>query len=452
MQLKNWPLDKFIEYDNNPRKNDHAVDRTAAAIQEFGFRVPLLAKSTGELIDGHLRLKAARSLGLDKVPVLIADDMTETQIRAFRISVNKVAELAKWDFGQLEQELQALRDIDYDLPVIGFKESELADIISLDIDKEKDPDACPAPPKTPVSRLGDLWQLGRHRLLCGDSTKNLTFQQLLGELGGVHMVFTDPPYNVNYKGKAGKIKNDDLSDDAFSQLLNAAFRGCFAALVDGGPIYVAYGDSGKRSLVFHQEFNSAGFFPSAVLIWCKNTAPMSRADYHWRHEPILYGWKPTGPHKWYGGRKQQTLREIGPESFIVPLDDNRYALKIDDEVMMLTGDNLKIERDIQTTIINIDMPKKNDVHPTMKPVALLDRFLINSSQKDDLILDPFGGSGSTLIACEKRGRRAALIELDPRFVDVIIERWSEYTNDTAIHQGTGLTFHELATQRRQQVV
>jgi len=265
------------------------------------------------------------------------------------------------------------------------------------------------------------------------------------------MVFTDPPYNVDYKGTAGKIKNDALSDDAFSALLQAAFSACYAVLVDGGPIYVAHADAGQVGLIFRREFIAAGFYLSSALVWRKNNATLSRADYHWRHEPILYGWKPTGPHKWYGGRKQQTLREIGPESFIVALDEvggRRYALKIDDEVMFITGDNLKIERDVQTSIIDIDMPKKNDVHPTMKPVALIDRFLVNSSQKGDLVLDPFGGSGSTMIACEKRGRRAALIELDPKFVDVIIQRWEDFTGDVAIHKETGLTLTQLAGQRR----
>ena len=188
MKIENWPVDKIIEYDKNPRKNDHAVARTAAAIKEFGFRVPLLAKASGELIDGHLRLKAARSLGMTEVPVLVASDMSDAQIRAFRISVNKIAELAKWDFGMLEQELQELRDLDYDLPVIGFKESELADILSLDLDTTaSDPDAVPAPPKKPTSRPGDLWLLGDHRLLCGDSTIKSNFLQVIdGQGGGRH--------------------------------------------------------------------------------------------------------------------------------------------------------------------------------------------------------------------------------------------------------------------------
>lgn len=262
------------------------------------------------------------------------------------------------------------------------------------------------------------------------------------------MVWTDPPYNVDYKAKAGKIENDALSDDEFSALLRRAFSGCYSVLIDGGPIYVAHADAGIVGITFRREFLAAGFYLSSALVWLKNNATLSRADYHWRHEPILYGWKPTGPHKWYGGRKQQTLRQIGPEDFIIELADNRYALKIDGEVMILSGENLKIERDIQTSIIEIDMPKKNDVHPTMKPTALIDRFLVNSSQRGDLVLDPFGGSGSTLIACEKRGRKCATIELDPKFVDVIITRWQDYTTRAAVHKETGLTFTELREQRK----
>lgn len=186
MQLENWPLDKIIEYDNNPRKNDHAVKKTAAAIKEFGFRVPLLAKSTGELIDGHLRLKAARLLDLPGVPVLIADDMTAAQVSAFRISVNKIAELAKWDYGLLEKELEALQAKDFDLPVIGFQESELADILDIGDLSEKDPDAVPPAPKTPISKPGDLWILGDNRLYCGDSTQKTSFQRVIDGQRGVH--------------------------------------------------------------------------------------------------------------------------------------------------------------------------------------------------------------------------------------------------------------------------
>ncbi len=450
MKIENWPLERFREYDRNPRKNDHAVERAAAAIREFGFRVPVLARSDGRLIDGHLRLKAARALNLTEVPVIIADDMTEAQVKAFRISVNKIADLADWDLKLLEAELAELAAEEYNLDPIGFTEAELAALLPPlePLDGEPDPDAAPACPAEPVSRPGDLWLLGDHTLFCGDATRAGSYNHING--GGIALVWTDPPYNVDYKGKAGKIKNDKLAEKEFAALLRKAFARCYAALADGAPIYVAHADAGTSGLIFRREFLAAGFYLASCLTWVKNNAVLSRSDYHWRHEPILYGWKPTGPHPWYGTRKQQTVIDlVGRERFAL-LEDGRLAIDLGGgELVFISGSDLAIQTEVQTSTIYIDKPQKSVDHPTMKPVALIERFLVNSSKPGDSVLDPFAGSGSTLIACERRQRRCHAIELDPKYCDVIVTRWQDYTEKDAIHQSSGLNFQNLRDHRKE---
>ena len=404
-QLEYWPIQRLIEYARNPRKNDHAVDAVSAAIREFGFRVPIVAKSDGTVIDGHLRLKAAKKLGLETVPVLLGDDMTETQIKAFRLSVNKLAELAGWDEELLKLELTDLQDADFDLGLMGFSDDELDRLINGDDGGGlTDDDAVPETPKEPVSRPGDLWILGNHRLLCGDSTMLSDVEKLMGsELAD--MAFSDPPYNVDYgnnakdkmRGKDRRILNDALGDGFYQFLYDACVN---LLMVTKGGCYVAMSSSELHTL--QKAWLDAGGKWSTFIILSKNTFTLGRADYQRQYEPILYGWKQGADHFWCGDRDQ-------------------------------------------SDIWNYNKPRVNDLHPTMKPVELVERAIKNSSKSRDIVLDLFGGSGTTLIACEKTGRQARLMELDPKFVDVIVKRWEEYTGLQAVRQEDGVKFAELTT-------
>jgi DNA modification methylase len=369
----------------------------AGVIREFGFRIPIVARSSGEVVDGHLRLKAAHKLGLLSVPVVLADELTEAQIKAFRILANRSATWADWDDELLGLELIDLKDAGFDLGLTGFSQDEWEALIAGDeADRTglTDDDAVPELAENPVSKTGDIWILGDHKLLCGDATKADDFKALLGdEL--VDMTFTDPPYNVNYantakdkmRGKNRPIMNDNLGEGFGSFLFDA----CDNILTrTKGAVYIAMSSSELDTL--QAAFRAAGGKWSTFIIWAKNTFTLGRADYQRQYEPILYGWKDGADHYWCGARDQ--------------------------------GD-----------VWNVKKPAKNDLHPTMKPVELVERAIRNSSKTRDLVLDPFGGSGSTLIACEKSGRRARLIELDPKYVDVIVKRWEAFTGRKATRLG-----------------
>ena len=441
MQIEIWPVDKLIPYEKNPRKNDHAVEKVAQAITEFGFRVPVLIRGDGSVIDGHLRLKAAKATGLTEVPVMRADDMTEIQVRAFRISVNKVAELAKWDMALLKEEIAALQTMDFEVELTGFNESEIDDLLNT-CSGHGDDDKVPEIRDKFISQPGDIWQLGKHRLICGDSTNSADISALMDGKQAA-MVFTDPPYNVDYQGAAGKIKNDKMSDEKFLRFLRAAFDQIFICLENGGGLYVAHADAGNIGIAFRQAFVAAGFKLASCLVWKKSGFVLGRADYHWQHEPILYGWKPGAGHRWYGGRKKTTIQEVANcMDEISKTDENTYQIKFGDNVFTISGIDITLES-APGSVVTIDKPAKSALHPTMKPVALVERFLVNSSRRGDIVLDPFGGSGSTLIACEKRGRVCRTVELDRRFADVIIRRWQEYSGGTAILAATGHSFAQL---------
>ena len=404
-ELQQWPIEKLIDYARNPRKNDHAVDTVAAAIHEFGFRVPIIAKSDGTVVDGHLRLKAARKLGLETVPVLLADDMTDIQIKAFRLSVNKLAELADWDEELLTLELADLKLSEFDLGVIGFDPDELDDLLA-DPEPEggglTDDDAVPEITETPVSRPGDIWVLGEHKVLCGDATVAGDYETLLGE-ELADMVFCDPPYCVNYansakdklRGKHRPILNDNLGNE-FGPFLQAASTNILS--VTKGAVYIAMSSSELDTL--QAAFRSAGGKWSTFIIWAKNTFTLGRSDYQRQYEPILYGWREGNDHYWCGARDQ--------------------------------GD-----------VWLVNKPVKNDLHPTMKPVELVERAVRNSSKTKDIVIDPFGGSGSTLIAAEKTGRRCRMMELDPKYVDTIIRRWQDYSGKQATRKMDGVAFDDL---------
>ena len=645
LQIEHWPTEKLIDYARNPRKNDHAVDLMASVITEFGFRIPVVAKSTGELVDGHLRLKAARKMGLATVPVVLVDDLTPAQIKAFRLLANRSATWAEWDDELLGLELAELQESGFNLELTGFNEEEWDSLIAGEETSTEgltDEDEVPDVPENPVSQPGDVWILGDHKLLCGDATKTEAYKTLLGdEL--VDMTFTDPPYNVNYansakdklRGKNRPILNDNLGEN-FEEFLKAACQNILN--VTKGAVYIAMSSSELDTL--QSAFRSAGGKWSTFIIWAKNTFTLGRADYQRQYEPILYGWRDGTDHYWCGARDQGDVWQIkkpqkndlhpclcpatevltengwrvieslvegdcvlaadgvfrsvegvsshfiekcvfriavsGVENSVDATDNHPFLVLRDGELawieasQLVVGDEIcspkKVMSETGTATDNewnttssgneISEPSRMDIastistttsktitfqtynlsptlstsgftpvatfamafggnhaaladhlnlllqntgtsaqkdglmdgvadpamseksynfvlrsvstlekinysglvwnlsvkdsptfetrigmsHNTMKPVELLERAVRNSSKTRDIVLDPFGGSGTTLIACEKSGRRARLIELDPKYVDVIISRWESFSGKQAIRQSDGVVF------------
>jgi DNA modification methylase len=410
-QVVTWPVERLIPYARNARTHsDEQVALIAASIAEFGWTNPILAGPDGVIIAGHARLLAARKLGKTEVPVIVLDHLTETQRRALVLADNRLALNAGWDEEMLRVELEAIREDDYDLSLIGFSDDELADLLvdpeAVQAAGNTDDDAVPEQQENAVSAVGDIWLLGDHRLLCGDSTQMEAVEKVLAD-GLADMVFTDPPYNVNYgatmkdklRGNKRKIANDNLGD-AFERFLYDACVNILA--VTKGAVYICMSSSELHTL--EKAFREAGGHWSTFVIWAKNTFTMGRSDYQRQYEPILYGWKEGTDHFWCGARDQ--------------------------------GDVWFVKK-----------PVSNDLHPTMKPVELVERAIRNSSKGRDMVLDPFGGSGTTMIACEKAGRSARLIELEPRYCDVIIRRWQEFTGREATLDGDGRTFADLAGER-----
>jgi len=410
LQVVTWPVEKLIPYARNARTHSaEQVAQVAASIAEFGWTNPILAGADGIVIAGHARLLAARKLGMTEVPVIVLDHLTESQRRALVLADNRLALNAGWDEEMLRVEMAALDEDGFNLEVVGFTDEEIEGLLR---DPEEvhagntDDDAVPETPETAITVPGDIWLLGLHRLLCGDSIQMESVEKVLA--GGLaDMVFCDPPYNVNYgatmkdklRGKKRKIANDDLGQD-FEQFLRDACVNMLA--VTKGAIYVCMSSSEIHTL--QRVFREAGGHWSTFVVWAKNTFTMGRSDYQRQYEPILYGWKEGTDHFWCGARDQ--------------------------------GDVWFIKK-----------PHVNDLHPTMKPVELVERAIRNSSKDRDTVFDPFGGSGTTLIACEKAGRQARLIELEPKYCDVIIRRWQEFSGKEATLDGDGRPFKELAVER-----
>ena len=386
MQIQNVPISSVKPYEKNPRFNDDAVDAVARSIKEFGWQQPIVVDRDMVIIVGHTRLKAAESLGLSEVPVIIAENLTPEQVKAYRIADNKTGEIAEWNFELLPFEIKDLQDANFDLSLLGFDSEELDRILNGDADKqvstgETEPDAVPEASEIPESRRGEVYQLGEHRLMCGDSTNAADTAKLMGEDKAV-LYLVDPPYNVALQGSNGlTIQNDDMSDADFRKFLNSAFK-CASGVMEPGAVFY----------IFHSDSESANFRLAAkendlevheTLYWIKNSFVLGRFDYQYQSESALYGWKPGAAHNWYSDR-------------------------------------------CQTNLLHYDKPKCNDAHPSMKPVEMLVYLVQNSSKHGEIVLDNFGGSGSTLIACEQTGRVCRMMELDEKYCDVIRRRWAEF--------------------------
>ncbi|WP_421776878.1 site-specific DNA-methyltransferase [Gardnerella sp. KA00243] len=389
MQYYLADVSELIPYVRNARTHSEAqVAQIAASIREFGFLSPILVAEDNTILAGHGRLAAALKLGLKKVPCVKENHLTETQKRAYIIADNKLSLNAGWDSELLAVELSELEGADFNLDLLGFDEAELSSIFDADKDVSDDDFDVEKELEEPCfSKTGDMWTLGKHRVICGDATKLETFKTLLEDTK-VNLVVTDPPYNVNYEGSAGKIKNDNMEDDKFYQFLFNSFVNMEQAMADDASIYVFHADT--EGLNFRKAFQDAGFYLSGCCIWKKPSLVLGRSPYQWQHEPCLYGWKKKGKHKWYAGRKE-------------------------------------------TSVWEFEKSKKNADHPTMKPIALLAYPIKNSSMTNSLVLDPFAGSGSTLIACEQTGRVCYAIELDEKYCDVIVKRYIEQVgNDKSV--------------------
>jgi DNA modification methylase len=422
------PVSALKPYEKNARTHSaEQVEQLTRSIREFGFTNPLLIDEQNRIIAGHGRLQAALALKMTEVPVIILTGLSDAQRRALILADNKIALNSGWDLKLLTEELAELKLEGYDLTLTGFSLEEIDAMTPVVVD-DKDPDDAPDVPAEPKTKPGDVYVMGPHRLVCGDSTSVDNLDRLMrGELADV--CWTDPPYNVAYETKAGKIANDDLDDGEFRDFLAGAYGCAFAVMKPGAAIYVAHADT--EGLNFRATFRAAGFKLSGCLVWRKDSLVLGRSDYQWQHEPILYGWKPGSRHRWYGGRKLTTMIDLDQDRMpFKRRDDGKYEIRIGDAVMVIDG-TAQIE-ELVPSVINEPKPKRSDGHPTMKPVALIERMLRNSARPGDIVLDLFGGSGSTLMAAERLGMCARLSELDPGYCDVIVARWEAYTGRKAV--------------------
>jgi DNA modification methylase len=407
MTIEKKHINELLPADYNPRKDlkpgDPEYEKLKRSIEQFGYVEPVIwNKSTSRVVGGHQRLKILKDAGHTELACVIIE-LTEEKEKALNIALNKIS--GDWDKDKLALLIADLQGEDFDISLTGFEPAEIDDLFKdtlADGIHDDDFDVEGELENPAITKSGDLWKLGRHRLVCGDSTKAETFELLMGG-DKANLVVTDPPYNVNYESQAGKIKNDNMTGDAFGQFLLDAFTNTAAHMADDASIYVFHADT--EGLNFRKAFNAAGFYLSGTCIWKKQSLVLGRSPYQWQHEPVLFGWKKKGKHLWYTGRKESTIWEF-------------------------------------------DKPKKNADHPTMKPVALLAYPIMNSSMSNTLVLDPFGGSGSTLVACEQTERICATIELDEKYCDVIVKRYIELVGSaegiTVQRDGLEYSYDELA--------
>jgi DNA modification methylase len=411
-------VETLIPYAKNARTHsDEQVAQIAGSIKEFGFNNPVLVDKDNSVIAGHGRLMAARKLGMDKVPVVQLDHMTKAQRKAYILADNKLALNAGWDSVMLSAELKELEELGFDLDIIGFDTKEIDKLLAPDTTEGLvDEDQVPGMPIEPNTKLGDIYILGAHRLMCGDSTSIDDVEKLM-EGKKCDMVWTDPPYNVAIQGVAGKIMNDDMSDSSFKDFLASVYSCYYLSMKDGAVIYVAHADTERVN--FTQCFKESGLKLSQVLIWVKQAGTLSRQDFNWQHEPILYGWKEGAGHYFCGDFTRTTV-----------IDDDIDIKKLNKKELEALVNSMRTE--LKTTALRENRPSKSDLHPTMKPVNLVQRMIEWSSSAGEVVLDLFGGSGSTMIACEKTGRKSRLMELDPKYCDVIVKRWEDFTGKKAV--------------------
>ncbi|WP_208952181.1 site-specific DNA-methyltransferase [Rahnella sp. ChDrAdgB13] len=396
------PLKDLTPYARNARTHDEdQVMQLVASIEEFGWTNPVLIDEKGEIIAGHGRVLAAVELSVASVPTITLSGLTDAQKRAYRLADNQLALNGGWNSELLKVEIESLLQDGFDINLVGFDSGFVDDLLAEQASGKTDPDDVPDPQNSVVSAVGDLWLLGRHRLLCGDATVPEQVEKLCaGQL--VDMWLTDPPYNVGYVGKTRKamtIQNDAQESSLFRKFLVKAYTAADVVMKPGAVFYIWHAES--EGMNFRGAAGDVMWQIRQCLIWNKNTHVLSRSDYHWKHEPCLYGWKSGAAHLWAGDRKQSTVLEC-------------------------------------------DRPQKNAEHPTIKPVELFEGQILNNTRGGDIILDSFAGSGTTVIACEVTGRNGRLLEVDPRYVDVIIRRWQVFTGLHAVHQETGKTFDELS--------
>lgn len=434
-RYENVKIEKLKPYENNARTHsEEQVEKISRSIKEFGFINPVLIDSNFGIIAGHGRVLGAKKLGMKEVPCLFVEDLTDEQKRAYILADNKLALDAGWDDEILREEIKALADLDFDVSLTGF-ELEDFDFNQIDIEFEEDNyDVEEKLPEIPKAKYGDIYQLGNHRIMCGDSTSQEDIDKLLD--GAVmDLCVTDPPYNVNYgsinesgygkeRDNGNKILNDNMDDESFYLFLNAFYTQMMRVLKPGGAYYIFHADT--EGYNFRKALMDAGGQVKQNLIWVKNALVLGRQDYQWKHEPCLYGWKEGAGHYFINDRTQTTVFEDKADLDKLSKEELKDMIK---EI---------IEDKTPTTIIHEDKPLKNDVHPTMKPIKLISRLVKNSSKPGENVIDFFGGSGSTLIACEHLGRNCYSIELDPKYVDVIIDRWETLTGKTAIKLVEGI--------------
>lgn len=456
---------ELLPYARNSKTHSPAqVTVIANSIKRFGWTNPCLIAGA-VILAGHGRIMAAKQLGLTKVPCIDLSHLSEEDRRAYVIMDNRSAETgASWDLEMLKVETDELRDLGLDLEAVtGWAEDDLAALFAGIVDggdseNEGDPDAVPDLPEEPISQVGDVWVMGRHRLLVGDSTTREAWDICMAG-GAADVAFTDPPYNVDVatknkkldrldgmnRSKSGAIQNDKMTSAAFADFIGRAFDALYAVLEPGATVYVSHSD--KEAGAFRACFDDAGFKFLQTLIWRKSQLVLGMSKYQPIHEPIIMGTKPGAKMQWYGGRKQTTLLDFGDDTPFRQLEDGRWCVKMGDSILYLAGD-VTVE-EAPTSFLSVPKPSKSGLHPTTKPIELVERLLNNSARRGAVVADGFGGSGSTLIAAERLGMCARIIELNEGYADTIVKRWQLFTGEMAFNEATGEAFSdgELGVKR-----
>jgi len=398
----------LVPYERNAKNHpEEQIEKLKRSIQEFGFVSPCLIDRGGNIIAGHGRVEAAKALGMGTVPAVYVEGLTDTQRRAYILADNRLTELGGWDMSLVSKEVEWLQDAGFNIDITGFTADDIFfDEIDVGFEEEPEPD----PPAEAITKTGDIWQLGEHRLIVGDSTRPEDLAALMQD-DRADLLITDPPYNVDYEGKAGKMANDNMSQEDFECFIFQAFSNAASHMKEGAAYYCWYPSASQKSTQTALEL--AGLPPHQILIWVKNALVLGRQDYQWRHEPCFYGWKEGGAHYFIDARSLTTI-----------FDD------LDNLTREEAIERLK-EYSAITSAIYENKPTRSPLHPTMKPLGLFEKQIRNSSKEGDIVLDIFGGSGTALIACEEMGRRCRMVEYDPFYATVIIQRWEEQTGRKA---------------------